>query len=102
MLAIKKLIIHGNMNWPAEINALISQLSAFSQTVRGALSSGTIDTTQFASLSAEMSTLQSKFDSTTSSVKAFQTELKQSTGQDVQINKNKILKLSNEDKKKCC
>lgn len=75
----------------AEINALISQLSAFSQTVRGALSSGTIDATQFANLSAEMSTLQSKFDSTASSVKAFQTELRQTNGQQAQEQKNKVL-----------
>ena len=75
----------------AEINALISQLSAFGQTVRGALSSGTIDTTQFANLSAEMSTLQSKFDSTASSVKNFQTELRQTNGQQAQEQKNKVL-----------
>ena len=75
----------------AEINALISQLSAFGQTVRGALSSGTIDATQFANLSAEMSTLQSKFDSTTSSVKNFQTELRQTNGQQAQEQKNKVL-----------
>lgn len=75
----------------AEINALISQLSAFGQTVRGALSSGTVDTTQFANLSAEMSTLKSKFDSTTSSAKAFQTELRQTNGQQAQEQKNKVL-----------
>lgn len=75
----------------AEINALISQLSAFGQTVRGALSSGTIDVIQFANLSAEMSTLQSKFDSTASSAKAFQTELRQTNGQDAQEQKNKVL-----------
>lgn len=75
----------------AEINALISQLSAFGQTVRGALSSGTVDATQFANLSAEMSTLQSKFDSTSSSVKAFQTELRQTNGQQAQEQKNKVL-----------
>ena len=75
----------------AEINALISQLSTFGQTVRGALSSGTVNATQFANLSAEMSTLQSKFDSITSSAKAFQTELRQTNGQDAQEQKNKIL-----------
>lgn len=75
----------------AEINSLISQLSVFSQTVHGALSSGTIDATQFANLSAEMTTLQSKVDSTTSSVKAFQTQLRQTNGQEAQIQKNRVL-----------
>ena len=78
-----------------EIDSLIAKFSTFFtkvQAVQNTIkSTGIIDSTQVATLSAELSTLTNEYNKVTSSVKNFQTELRQTNGQQAQEQKNKVL-----------
>lgn len=79
----------------SEIDSLIAKFGTFFtkvQAVQNTIkSTGVIDNTQVATLSAELSTLTNEYNKVTSSAKNFQTELRQTNGQQAQEQKNKVL-----------
>ena len=78
-----------------EIDSLIAKFGTFFtkvQAIQNTIkSTGIIDSTQVTTLSAELSTLTNEYNKVTSSVKNFQTELRQTNGQQAQEQKNKVL-----------
>lgn len=79
----------------SEIDSLIAKFGTFFtkvQAVQNTIkSTGVIDNTQVATLSAELSTLTNEYNKVTSSAKNFQTELRQTNGQQAQEQKNRVL-----------